>query len=601
MPIKSNKKCYTKIVLLTIVASIVLLPIVYTMQVKPIEEIATTNYANAETLGTIENVSSGVMFLPEVNGTKNLTLTDIINQENASNLTRMKTVLDNIAGLNQIYDKNQTGPLFNFTNSTISSSSTAGALTSSGTTGDFNGDGFADKAISVIGEDVNGVVDAGAVQVVYGSSGGLSAVSAIQDQLWTQGSPDVQGDLEAGNYFGWSLSSGDYNGDGYDDLVIGVPLENIDLAVATLENFDANINSNLFDPYGNVGVVQVLYGSTQGLSPTAVLPDQVLMQGFGGLKNNAEPYDYFGWTLSSGDFNADGKDDLVVGILGDESGRWPFDRRGAVQVVFGSNEGLSANVLQDQLITPAFEGLEFEYYGVQSFGEAVSSGDFNGDTFDDLAIGAPGANLDTGNIDEYVSFSGKVTVLYGSQSGLSATSPVPHQVFYQGIDGIEDVAETYDDFGWPLSSGDYNGDGYDDLAIGAPGESIQGGTIKEVGKIHVVYGSASGLSTTSPLADQLWEQGVRGLDDVAEEEDWFGSSLSSGDYNGDGKDDLAIGVGLEDVNGGTVDDAGKVQVIYGSASGLSTTSPLADQIFEQGQNSLDDTTQEGDGFGSNFS
>lgn len=89
----------------------------------------------------------------------------------------------------------------------------------------------------------------------------------------------------------------------------------------------------------------------------------------------------------------------------------------------------------------------------------------------------------------------------------------------QGVNGVDEQAEAFDSFGESLSSGDYNGNGKYDLAIGAAGESIAG---FQAGKVHVIYGSSSGLSTISPIADQLWQQGINGLDEVAEAYDFFG-------------------------------------------------------------------------------
>jgi hypothetical protein len=63
--------------------------------------------------------------------------------------------------------------------------------------------------------------------------------------------------------------------------------------------------------------------------------------------------------------------------------------------------------------------------------------------------------------------------------------------------------------------------------------------------VEILYGSSSGLSATSPIADQFWTQNIMDINDVVEADDFFGSALSSGDFNGDGKDDIAIGVDEE--------------------------------------------------------
>ncbi len=109
---------------------------------------------------------------------------------------------------------------------------------------DYNGDGKDDLAIGVVGEDIGALVDAGAVNVLYGSGAGLTATG---DQLWHQDSPGVLGGAEGGDSFGDALACGDFNGDGFDDLAIGVPLEDI-------------------GAIGNAGAVNVLYGSVAGLT-----------------------------------------------------------------------------------------------------------------------------------------------------------------------------------------------------------------------------------------------------------------------------------------------------------------------------------------------
>ncbi len=87
---------------------------------------------------------------------------------------------------------------------------------------DFNGDGFADLAIGVPNEAVGTVTNAGAVNVIYGSTGGLSA-TATPDQFWTQNTPNVAGVADVDDAFGKALAAGDFNGDGFADLAIGRP------------------------------------------------------------------------------------------------------------------------------------------------------------------------------------------------------------------------------------------------------------------------------------------------------------------------------------------------------------------------------------------
>ncbi|HTH23048.1 MAG TPA: FG-GAP repeat protein [Nitrososphaeraceae archaeon] len=439
---------------------------------------------------------------------------------------------------------------------------------------DFNGDGNDDVAIGIVTEDIGSMKDAGAVQVLYGSSSGLSATSPIADQFWTQDSTNVNDVAEQGDAFGSFLSTGDFNGDGNDDLAVGVIGEDV-------------------GSMKDAGAVQVLYGSSSGLSATSPIADQFWTQDSTNVTDAAEAGDFFGHYLSSGDFNGDGKDDLTIGVPREDTGRKPsalVEDAGVVHVLYGSSSGLSAtSPIADQFWTQNTQNIDDVVESGDFFGHSLSSGDFNGDGKDDLAIGVPFEDVISGT----TSSAGQVQVLYGSSSGLSATSPIANQLWTQNTLNVNDIAEEGDLFGTYISAGDFNGDGNDDLAVGVDEENV--GSITNAGGVEVIYGSSSGLSATSPTADQFWTQDSTNVNDLAEGDDFFGSSVSAGDFNGDGNDDLAVGVDEE--NAGSITNAGGVEVIYGSSSGLSATSPVADQFWTQDSTNVDDATEEGDLFG----
>ena len=152
------------------------------------------------------------------------------------------------------------------------------------------------------------------------------------------------------------------------------------------------------------------------------------------------------------------------------------------------------------------------------------------------------------------------------------------------------MAQESDIFGFALAGGDFNNNGFDDLAIGAIGEDI--GTIPDAGSVNVLYGSANRLTGTG---NQQFFQGSGGLVGTAEEGDLVGAALSTGDYDNDTFADLAIGAPFEDI--GTLLDAGAIDTLYGSAGTLTTTGA---QQFFQGNGGVAGTPEEGDTFGSSL-
>lgn len=155
--------------------------------------------------------------------------------------------------------------------------------------------------------------------------------------------------------------------------------------------------------------------------------------------------------------------------------------------------------------------------------------------------------------------------------------------------------------GWPGNAAaaarvwaDFNGDGFADLAIGIPLENGIGGS-RDAGAVQVLYGSPSGLQA---VGNQVWHQGSSGILDVAEPYDDFGQALTAGDFNGDGVDDLAIGVPGEDIGDPIIEDAGVVQIIFGSASGLTAD---GDQFWYQDTPVILDSADQYDQFSRSLS
>jgi hypothetical protein len=359
---------------------------------------------------------------------------------------------------------------------------------------DFNGDGFDDLAVGASGEAVGAQVSAGAVNVLYGSPDGLAGANQTI----------VQGNPEAGDSFGTALAKHDFNGDGFIDLAVGAPQETLGAAVDT-------------------GAVTVFYGGPDGL-PTS--GGQVLTQG------NVEDFDFFGGAMDAGFFDDDAYADLAVGASG-ENVAGQGGGTGAVNVFYGSADGLAAT---SQVLTQA------NPEGGDNFGAAVVAGSFNGTGGDDLAVGAPGE--DVGGAVA----AGAVNVFYATPGGLSGNS----QTRVQGNPELGDL------FGSSLAAGFLDGDDDQELAAGAPGETVGGQ--QAAGAVNVFAGSANGLLMASSVLTQS-----PGSGGVVEETDEFGAALASGPFNDDAFWDLAVGVPGEGL--GTRPSAGVVQVVFGADTG----------------------------------
>lgn len=430
--------------------------------------------------------------------------------------------------------------------------------------GDFNGDGFADLAIGVPGEDEGLDTDCGAVHILFGSSSGLRG---LVDEFWTQGSTGVKGFRQDSDMFGSALAAGDFNGDGFSDLAIGVPLEDSVIFDAT-PGFETT----------NTGAVNVLFGSNRGLDVVSIFGDEQndeFLQERGSLVEGTN--ENFGAALATGDFNRDGFDDLAVGVPGNNVRFGAFNRVqcGSVMFWFGSERGFSPG---DVFNTQDFKLDGPEVSGAR-FGASVVFGDFDGDLFDDVAIGAPFDIIGT-----TANRCGRLYILPTDGQGIMR--PID-----QNSPGIPSTAQNGDEFASALATGDFNGDGFVDLAVGVPGEDISG--LNNAGSINVIYGGTTGLSTANEFHENSFVTvGVTtfSISDTSEANDQFGRALFSADFNNDGRDDLAIGVPGE--NSG----AGSLHLFRGGGVGLSVLN--GNQYWTQNSAGIAGGSEAGDNFAS---
>lgn len=412
---------------------------------------------------------------------------------------------------------------------------------------DFNGDGYGDIVVGVPGEDLGSVKDAGAINVIYGSAKGPTSKG---NQFWNLNASGVQGDAAAGDRLGDALTVGDFNGDGRADLAIGVPMRDSSGGLA------------------DTGAILVLYGSTSGLKSAG---NQLLDRGADGGAG-----DRLGTCLAAGDFDGDGHVDLAASA--------PFDDvngkadAGSVWIIRGSGAGLTT--ANNQLLWQGLGGIKGSLKAGDRFGSALAVGNFGRGSQQDLAIGAPGE--DVGSAAD----AGGVNIVYGSSGGLSSAG---NQFWTQNSSKVPDKAEAGDQFGYAIAAGDFNGNGYDDLAIGAPFEDREtgagsgssalasdfGGVIANAGWGCVLNGNIGGLQGNGTI-----ELNFRPGPDDAPDNAQFGTALAAGDVNGDTIPDLAIGAPLATVD--IFDGAGAVNVLIGRISGLS-----GDDLILIGPDNLD--------------
>jgi len=353
--------------------------------------------------------------------------------------------------------------------------------------------------------------------------------SYLIDPTWDLASP-TWGQMtifgaNSNEYAGFSVASGDVNGDGLEDVIIGA--------------FRAD------GPDGqrkNAGRVYVVFGPTDiyGIVDLASQADVVIY--------GADPYDYAGSSVASGDVNGDGYDDIIIAAPWADG---PDNRRvecGEIYVVFGSDSIASHIDLRTQA--------DVVMYGVDirdQAGTSLATGNINGDEYDDIVIGAKWADgLGPGHRRED---AGEVYVILGS-----ASLPNTMELCYHAALIIYGE-EKGDHAGSSVAIGDLNGDGYGDIIVGAMWADGPQNQRPQAGGAYVVSGSKSFDSRMRDLRTQA-DLTIFG----ANAQDRAGISVASGDVNGDGYDDLLIGASYANGPNNGRTWAGEVHVVLGSDS-----------------------------------
>jgi hypothetical protein len=332
--------------------------------------------------------------------------------------------------------------------------------------GDFNRDGFDDFVVAATGMDSGGA-RSGAAYVVFGKASGFSSAQPLAGLNGTSGFR-IDGGVD--EVLGWSVGgAGDLNGDGFADLVLGAPDYSNPIGLPPIFS-------------SSPGAAYVIFGRAQTSAASVTVSSQTGALGVRLDGTASSIGDQAGWSVgSAGDINGDGVGDLIVGA------NW-FDpnglgNAGAAFVVYGKVGGFSGAIALAQL--DGTNGFRLNGAASADFaGAAVAGiGDINGDGYDDLVVGAEGA--DPGGRQT----AGSAYVIFGKAA---AFAPVVELSAIAGsagfrIDGLA-AGDLLGNRAGP--AGDLNGDGVDDLAIGA--ERADGSFS---GAAYVIFGkSASGAT-----------------------------------------------------------------------------------------------------------
>lgn len=437
-----------------------------------------------------------------------------------------------------LVDTGQTVKLIGNSDGDYSGSSLASA-------GDVNGDGYDDILLGAEHDDPNGS-NSGSTYLIFGKASGWSSEIVLDTASLNSGvGVEFNGD-DTGDKLGYAVAKtpGDFNGDGYDDILM---------------------SAYKHDGSGSdIGSIYLLWGKS-GVFTHPMDTNDMNFTGDGDVAVKFEGNDddvFAGYSLSSaGDFNGDGIDDIMIGAPEE----YTATGNGMIYITFGKTSGWSDSAITLEHTNSYFNGVNGvrivgkDVSGYQWAGNAVdTAGDFNGDGIGDVIIGAKYSSTDSNSEND----SGAAYIVFGSAGPW--TGNTENSMILDDLDGTNgfliDGEDEGDEFGYSVSHiGDINGDGYDDVAIGAPYAEAGGGST-EKGKVYIIFGNTTwGSSFDVSTLDGSNGFIINGL----EENDFTGMALSSaGDVNRDGIPDFLVGVPSHDTDIG--DDKGAGYIIFGN-------------------------------------
>ena len=379
--------------------------------------------------------------------------------------------------------------------------------------GDVNGDGYDDVLVGAPDYNNPGIGSTGAAFVFLGGASGVSTAPATT----------LSGNIATVDFGGAVAGVGDVNGDGYADISVADP--------------------QYKNGQTNEGGLFTWYGSATGIANGGISSAQST------LESNVVS-DYLGYkaVAAAGDVNRDGYADVIVGCLNWTNGE---ASEGAAFILHGSPAGIASGSVG----TVANTTLEMNSAGA-GVNKVAGAGDVNGDGYADVVVGSPG--YDFGGVAN----TGAMVVYLGGPSGVASVSPTgAHAFLHPGL--------MNDNYGFGLAMGDWNGDGYADVAAGAAGYDGAGAN---TGAVYLYSGSSRGINSQSETGAATIRQGEQ-------TNARFGVVAAAVDVNADGYSDLIVGAPYYDA-GET--DEGAAFVYLGSSAGITSGAAASGGTMLQG-------------------